>query len=314
MCPLAALLALFWCTSRAAAQPEVDPPGYREAVEGAIAEFSAGNYPEAQTLFQRAHGLLPNARTLRGLGVVAFEQRSYTESARLLEAALASNERRLEGQLRRETENALARARMFIGQLDLSLSPEQSEVLVDGESVTVRRGEPLMLNVGTHTLEFHAPGHRSQRRKVQTQGMTRVAWNVQLQPSASESTRTEAPAASERSTTDGGPAAPRSRLGVAKWLSAGGALATTGVTVFAVVIREQRARTVESCADDLDCSNSVASGNRWKRAAIGTGSVAGALVVATVALFIADRRGSASMAHGCTLDGQLRGVGCWTAF
>jgi hypothetical protein len=309
------LLATCWFTALSVAQADVDPPGYREAVEGAIAEFSAGNYPEAQTLFQRAHGILPNARTLRGLGVVAFEQRSYTESARLLEAALASKERHLEGELRRDTEGALARARMFIGQLELTLSPPEAEVLVDGEAVHVRPGEPLTLDVGTHTLAFHANGHRPQERKLQVQGMKRLAWRVELQPLHTAEERTgEKQGQPSGSEAHPGSDKPGSGLVLAKWLTAAGTLAASGTMVSALMMREQRAREVDDCGVDLDCSNSERSGTRWKHAAIATGSVAGALLIATVALFVADGRHTRTLAQGCSIEMQTRGVGCWTSF
>ncbi|MEY4512912.1 MAG: hypothetical protein RLZZ450_5034 [Pseudomonadota bacterium] len=58
------------------AQDRLEVPGYRETIAEALIEYEAHNYLEARTLFERAHKLYPNARTLRGLAVVAFELRN----------------------------------------------------------------------------------------------------------------------------------------------------------------------------------------------------------------------------------------------
>src|SRR6188508_389327 len=65
-----------------------DDAAYRASVDEAVAEFSAGHWEEARTLFKRAHERQPNARTLRGMGMAAFEMRMYVTAIRELEAAL----------------------------------------------------------------------------------------------------------------------------------------------------------------------------------------------------------------------------------
>jgi hypothetical protein len=66
------------------------PPvaGYRDLVAEATREFSAGNFAEARTLFEQAHAAKPSARTLRGLGLTAYELRRYVQAVSELEAAL----------------------------------------------------------------------------------------------------------------------------------------------------------------------------------------------------------------------------------
>ena len=55
--------------STAAAQAEP----YQDVVREGIHEFTAGNFVEARTLFERAHALKPSARTFRGLGLISYE-------------------------------------------------------------------------------------------------------------------------------------------------------------------------------------------------------------------------------------------------
>ncbi|HEX6239538.1 MAG TPA: hypothetical protein VFZ61_01540, partial [Polyangiales bacterium] len=69
------LLAIVSIAASATAQSAAKsgPPGYADAIEQALSELEAANYPEAREEFQRAHAIYPNARTLRGLGMVEFE-------------------------------------------------------------------------------------------------------------------------------------------------------------------------------------------------------------------------------------------------
>src|SRR5262245_44240118 len=85
------LLCCGWALSpRAQAQASGgDAAAYRSAVDDAVSEFAAGRFEEARALFKRAHQLSPNARTLRGLGMTAFELRAYVQAIRELRAALA---------------------------------------------------------------------------------------------------------------------------------------------------------------------------------------------------------------------------------
>src|SRR5688572_7254192 len=71
----------------APATPPLDPsenPDYKRAVEEALKEYGLGHFEEARSLFRRAHGIYPNARTLRGLGMVEFELRHYVRASQLL--------------------------------------------------------------------------------------------------------------------------------------------------------------------------------------------------------------------------------------
>jgi hypothetical protein len=150
-----------------------EPPGYREAVDAAIAEHEAGNFAESRALFGRAHALFPNARSLRGLGMADFELRNYASSIDYLQQALASPVKALEGELRSETEQLLARARGFVGRFRLRLQPPDAVVTLDttvvAPSMTSASGQ-LVLAVGDHTLEVSAQGRVSERRVLRVTG------------------------------------------------------------------------------------------------------------------------------------------------
>lgn len=162
------------------AQQPAEPPAYRSVVREALSEYTAKNFPEARALFAEAHRLYPNARTLRGLGMTAFELRSYRESIAYLNEALASQVKPLDGSLRAETERLLSRAERFVGKLNLEVNPTNAEVLLDGNPIQVSAGTPLVLEVGEHSLDFRAEGYLAETRSLYVKGHEVETWTVVL--------------------------------------------------------------------------------------------------------------------------------------
>lgn len=177
---VAALLCLSVSALASAAQAQSEPAPYRDTVREALSEYHAKNFPEARVLFTEAHRLFPNARTLRGLGMTAFELRDYQESIQYLNEALSSQVKPLEGSLRAETERLLARAERFVGKLNLSVTPSGAEVLLDGTPVQHTEGKPLIMQVGDHSLEFRADGYASETRSLNVKGREVETWSVVL--------------------------------------------------------------------------------------------------------------------------------------
>jgi hypothetical protein len=171
---LATLFGLMALCFKAPAQGQVDaraePPEYRALVDEAVSEFSERNFDESHSLFARAHELYPNARTLRGLGFAEYELRRYAECIERLEAALRSTVKPLEGQLRSDTEQLLARARNFVARVFVELKPSSARLNVDGNEVELSPGVPLVLQVGEHTLEARAHGFQRERRQLRVSG------------------------------------------------------------------------------------------------------------------------------------------------
>lgn len=220
-----------------------EPAGYRQAIDTALQEVELGNFEEAREQFARAHALFPNARTLRGLGISEFELRHYVVAVEHLEQSLASAVKPLDGNLRRDTEALLTRAKSYTGEVELTLSPESAAVTVDG----VRQLEPgahsVRLDVGDHVLEARADGYASQRLGVTVHGGQHQQVSLQLASLA-------AAAAAPVGETSPAPAvaaeAPRSeRVPVYKrwWLwTAVGAVVAAGVVV-AVVMTTREDKT-----------------------------------------------------------------------
>ncbi|MEY4508137.1 MAG: hypothetical protein RLZZ450_259 [Pseudomonadota bacterium] len=170
-----------------------EPAGYRETVEQALSEYAAKNYEEASSLFARAHALYPNARTLRGQGMTAFELRRYEESIGFLEGALRAGAKALDGQLRADTQALLVRAQSFVARVEVDLSPSSATLAIDGKPVPYTPRTPLLLGLGEHALSAEAEGYRPERKNVRVRGGEVLRIDLQLTASALEVTREQRP-------------------------------------------------------------------------------------------------------------------------
>jgi hypothetical protein len=151
---------------------QTEPSEYQALIDRAVTEYEAHNFAEARALFTEAHAINPNARTLRGLGMVAFELKDYGESITRLDAALSSQVKPLEGDLRKQTEELLARANAFVARYELDIRPplESTRIVVDGVPVEIAAGQALTLSVGEHVLEVQAPGYQEEKRALSVTG------------------------------------------------------------------------------------------------------------------------------------------------
>ena len=155
---------------------------YSRLIAEGVAEFNRENFEEARALFVRAHQQKPSARTLRGLGMVEFGLRNYPQSVSLLQLALEATERPLEGDVRRETEALLVRARRFVTEYELSLQPAQAQLRVDGVAVAVAEGGTLRLQAGDHVVQVRAEGYITEQRIVRVVGGGRARLSFHLVP------------------------------------------------------------------------------------------------------------------------------------
>ena len=136
-------------------------PIVRALLVEAVASYEAAHYAEAQALFRRAHELAPSARTLRGLGMAAFELRQYGTALRALEDALVATERPLSDEQRAHVEELLARTRVFVTTIVIHVTPPEATLRVDGELEQRAADGRLVLNPGSHTFVFEHPDLQS---------------------------------------------------------------------------------------------------------------------------------------------------------
>jgi hypothetical protein len=179
-CAVAWLLGSIPTGALAQAAP-AEPPGYREAIDEAIAEYGAARYLEARALFMRAHTLQPSARTLRGLGMAEFELRNYVEAARMLQQALASQVRTLDGDLRTATQALLTRAQGFVGRYALVLTPPSLTLSINNAPARLEPDGTLMLSIGDHALRAEADGYLPVSHTLRVNGGENTTLNISLE-------------------------------------------------------------------------------------------------------------------------------------
>jgi hypothetical protein len=184
----AALLVWLSIAAPASAQsvetgaPQADDAEYRAAVDDAVREFAAGRFEEARALFKRAHVLSPNARTLRGMGMTAFELRMYVQAIRELGAALADARKPLEGEMRARAAALLDKAEKFVGSVRVELTPPTAALLVDGKPPQPEASGVLLLDAGLHVLSATAEGHKSTNVRISVEGAAEQTVRMTLEP------------------------------------------------------------------------------------------------------------------------------------
>lgn len=178
---LMALLAAAWTVGPAWAADD-ESTAYLKAIRDGVAEYEAGHYEEARSMFRRAHGLSPNARTYRGVGMTSFELRDYVSAVRNLAAALADQRKPLTAEQRKETESLLERGRQFVDVYAIRTLPPQARLLVDGGLPELEPDGTILLGFGVHTLEATAPAMAPARATVEVRGGERKNLVLSLSP------------------------------------------------------------------------------------------------------------------------------------
>jgi hypothetical protein len=150
-------------------KPRVNLKQYHALVRQAVDQYDLGNYEESKVFFTEAHRVFPNARTLRGLGMVAYTMRDYVQAIPYLEDAIASKVKPLDPPLVVEARETVERARTFIGVVRVTLVPADAKLMVNASPPARAADGRLMLNPGKHEIEASAAGYQSATRLVRVE-------------------------------------------------------------------------------------------------------------------------------------------------
>jgi hypothetical protein len=257
-----------------AAQSAPDDPAYRAAIDDAVHEFAAGRWEEARALFKRAHEISPNARTLRGMGMTAFELRMYVQSIRELDAALRDARKPLGGELRAQVQQLVAKAREFVGRVTPVVDPPAATLLIDGQAPVREPDGAVLLDAGAHVISATLDGYKPTNVRLSVEGGSDQTLHVPLEPLLAvgptvpaidphQPPKTPEPpqASAPQAATDSRPARPAAQnigLHTFAWISLIGAAGfgtTAGVLHFAVGDAKYRelergcGSTAEGCSD-----------------------------------------------------------------
>jgi tetratricopeptide (TPR) repeat protein len=276
---------------------------YQELINYALEEYDRGSWEESAALFHRAHELAPSARTLRGLGLATYEARRYAESVRHLRAALADRRRPLTDKQREEVQHTLDRAKLFVGHLNVDLSPRDAQLTINGRVVEPEVEGGFMVDSGFVDLEANAPGYLPVSRRMRIGGGEQQRVVLRL---ASATPVAEAPA--ERSapthlpepaqvavtTTPDRGTATDSSFGPWKWVAGAGAVVALAAGGTMLAMQKAQAPAYErecnqavTAAPDCDERHTYLSTTLWTGSIVGL-SLGGALTALSVTLFVLD--------------------------
>lgn len=219
----------------------------------ALLEFQSGRFAEARALFERAHAMSPSARTLRGIGIAAFEMRDYPQAWVSLREALDNTTSPLTPEMREDATLLLTRIDVFLSRIELVDLPSEANVLVDGRPA-VTRDALVLVGPGAHTISIEAEGMRRRTLSLEAvSGATqRIVVDLVPLPSAEpreavtpETAPVTTPAPIGRA--DEAPEAPRSRAPLVL-MTGGAAVTVVGITLGSLGLARAR-------DEDRDASN-----------------------------------------------------------
>jgi hypothetical protein len=143
---------------------------YTKLVSDAVAAFEAGQYRESREMLARAHQLRPNARTLRGMGLAAFEEGHYAIAVTDLEGALAETRQPMSAAQRQEVEKLRAEAASLTARYDVHGMPAGGQLRVDDRDPVWDSNGLLLLDQGGHTLTLRLGTGDVQSWSLQAEG------------------------------------------------------------------------------------------------------------------------------------------------
>jgi tetratricopeptide (TPR) repeat protein len=229
-------------TQHAFADSKKDSGEYQKLVQQALREYDLGNFSEAKAFFGQAHALSPNARTLRGMGMSAYELRTYVEAIDYFEKALDSAARPLTLPMRGEVSQLLKQARSFVTRLRVKLEPASAELRIDTRAVQKDAAGFVMLDPGSHELIAEAHDYEAASRTIRTDGGEELTLSMTLrplnEPKAEAPSEAPAPVAATQPIT---PAPRPAASSVGPWVLIGvsGAVAATGGVLHGLALSDK---------------------------------------------------------------------------
>jgi hypothetical protein len=154
-------------------------PEYAQLIAAALAEFDAGHWAEARGYFERAHARRPNARTLWGLGVTAFELGRHAQAITELRAAIADTRVPLAAEQTAKAREIIARAEAHVAIVRVELSPSHARLWCDGVQ---SQSHELTLAPGEYTLTARADSYRDGQKQLTVVAGERRVVTIDLAP------------------------------------------------------------------------------------------------------------------------------------
>jgi hypothetical protein len=293
-----------------------DEASYRKTIRDGVAEYDAGHFEEARSLFRRAHETNPNARTFRGIGMASFELRDYIAAWRYLSVALQDKRKPLSPAQRKDVQDLLDRSRMFLDVYTVRVVPRTARLTIDGRAPEFEPDGTLLFGFGAHTITASAPGMATHSESMNVRGGARKELLLSLEPAPVLGAH-PADAALPVTVMKAAPP-PRASNTAAKawlWSSAGAAVVAAGAGAYWI----KQASELSSCRSPASGWRCTTEGtlSTQRNVAMGVtlGTGAAALTMALIGI-LTWKSGPPPAQHGSGLAciASLSGITCGEAF
>jgi hypothetical protein len=221
---------------------------YREMIQQALHEYERTNFNEAKVFFAQAHARFPSARTMRGLGMCAYELRNYVDAIAWFEQALKSAQRPLTPQMRQEIDGLLKQARSFVTRVQITVQPTWAKLRLDTRPVDRDPQGVVLVDPGTHELVVEAPEHDTVARTIRTTGGEQLTVNIALSPlrKFESQAETPAPVVAATSSSEQNVDSNSNSSSIAPWIVVGSSAAVAAAGAVLLIVALNDKATVES--------------------------------------------------------------------
>lgn len=292
LCAFAGAWVSLFSSVQASAQANSEEE-YMRIIDEAVHEYDLERWSTAIELFQKANAIKPNARTLRGMGLAAYEDQRFVDAIRWLSESLEHPVQPLNALMRDEIKPVLEHLKGLVGYYKLDRAPATLDIEIDGRSANVQQGK-LQLDPGEHRLVATAKGFEPQERELSVKAGDNGILGITLDPIAPSftppaETRVAARRSdnSQRLSDTGG-----TRSEVVPWvlIGTGASLAVAGGILFGIALNDKY--QTEETTNGWTSKNDDAVKNVPIYSAAGIGLAAAGVVSATIGIVLLASSGS----------------------
>lgn len=141
-------------------------------------------YERALAAYAKAHELVPNPKIYYPMAIAEEKLEKWVDVATHLRLFLAGVPD-ADAKMKADAEKRLENAKLNIGVIALSVTPEGAQISIDGNVVgTAPLAEPLFLAPGEYTMSITADGHKPMEQKVMIEAGSESERTFELESAA----------------------------------------------------------------------------------------------------------------------------------
>ena len=192
------LLIAVLCITGVARADETAKTKARQRFKQGVEQFDQRRFGDALTEFEQSYTLFPVYSTLYNVGQVHVALGHPVQAIDAYEKYLVQGGASVPAEQRARVEAELKTQRGRVGDIKLDVSPDGTEVRVDGESAgKAPMKSPVKVAAGHHRVEAMLEGYHTEQSEVDVPGQGHVEIMLRLQPL----TQAVAPAPAESAAT-----------------------------------------------------------------------------------------------------------------